>query len=164
MKHNIVDKYQYIGFFTKKMKYLSKEEDVIYMRQRRDQCLKKSITNINENWFAEKLISANIKFNRQRIMGYRIYDFFIGSIGCAIEIDGPEHDEKYDYYRDIYNYLRSGIVIIRVRNKNKKDANEAIEFIKSLEPWPQRRRALKIQGKGIHPVDLTNPNDAFWKN
>lgn len=164
MKHNIVNKQDYRYFFKKRLKNLTDEEKVYRMRQNRDKCLSASLNNPNENWFAEKMDAAKIRYKRQRIMGFRIYDFFLHNKGCAIEIDGPEHNEEYDRYRDVYNYLRSGIVIIRVSNKNEQDAIEAIEFIKTLDKWPDRRKRLRIEGKGVHPVNLTNSNDPYWKS
>lgn len=146
------------------MRFLSDTEKLEYMRSKRDQCLVRSLDNYNENWFASILLTNGIKHKRQAIWGFRIYDFWIHRLGCAIEVDGPEHDIKYDRYRDIYNYLRSGIVVVRVRNNNIEDANKAVALIKSLSLWKTRRRELKIEGKGIHPVDLTNPFDKYWES
>lgn len=164
MKHNIVNKLDYQYFFKKKLNWLTDEEKKKEMRVNRDKCLAFSMTNPNENWFAKKLDSEKLKYKRQRIMGFRIFDFFIHELGCAIEIDGPEHIAIYDEYRDIYNYLRSGIVVLRVKNMNEKDATEAIKLVKMLDQWPDRRKRLRIQGKGVHAVDLTNPEDEFWKS
>lgn len=164
MRYNIVNKAEYKGYFKKKLHYLTDEEKTEYMRQNRDKCLLNSQSNYNENWFSSILSVNNINHKRQAIWGFRIYDFWIHSIGCAIEIDGPEHDEIYDKYRDIYNYLRSGIVVIRVRNKNHEDAMEAISFIKTIGPWRERRLKLKIEGKGVHPINLTNPKDKYWES
>lgn len=163
MKHNIVNKQDYRYYFKKKLQGLTDSEKTDRMHVYRDRCLKTAVNNQNENWFAQKLDKVKIRYKRQRIMGLRIFDFFIADLGCAIEIDGPEHDAKYDEYRDIYNYLRSAIVILRVKNKSEEDALSAIDFINRLEKWPERRKKLKIQGKGIHPPDLTNPNHPYWK-
>lgn len=162
MKHNIVDKKEFRFFFKKKLNYITTKEKTLYMSNLRAECLKNSLANKNENWFAEKLKSAKLGMTRQAIWGYRIFDFWNGGKGVAIEIDGPEHDEKYDRYRDLYNYLRSGIVVLRVRNMNEDDAHEAISLYKSLGTHGARKKALGIKGRGFHPIDITNPNDPYW--
>jgi very-short-patch-repair endonuclease len=46
----------------------------------------------------------NIDFDRQRIIGNYIVDFYVKKLGLIIEIDGSSHDnkEKYDAERDAY--------------------------------------------------------------
>ncbi|WP_240409023.1 endonuclease domain-containing protein [Flavobacterium psychrotrophum] len=39
----------------------------------------------------------NIDFDRQRIIGNYIVDFYIKSLGLIIEIDGTVHNEREDY-------------------------------------------------------------------
>lgn len=135
------------------------------MKENQRKCLAAAKNNPNENWFRTKLKSANlpVKFNRQAIWGFRIYDFWCHAIGCAVEIDGREHDENYDRYRDVYNYLRSGIIILRVRNMNDQDADEAIAFIKSIDPWPERRKRLGIDSDtAIGKINITRSNSEYW--
>ena len=45
-----------------------------------------------------------IDFDRQRIIGNYIVDFYVKKLGLVIEIDGPSHDskEKYDAVREAY--------------------------------------------------------------
>lgn len=38
-----------------------------------------------------------IDFDRQKIIGNYIVDFYIKSLGVVIEIDGSSHDEKQEY-------------------------------------------------------------------
>ena len=87
---------------------------------------------------------AKVKFNTQVIWGYRIFDFWSHELGIAVEIDGSEHDKVYDKKRDNYNYLRSGIVVLRVRNYNTDDLNKAIETINNSDLWLERRAKLDI--------------------
>jgi hypothetical protein len=63
-----------------------------------------------------------------------------------VEIDGPTHDPEYDAYRDEYNFRRSGIVVLRVRNRNEHDMSRAIVTIASLGLWSKRRKELGIEG------------------
>lgn len=165
MRHNIVDKEEYKGFYKKKLRYPVNAEMAAYMRKNQEKCKAISLQNPNENWFADKLKGAKlgVKFNRQTLWGYRIYDFWCHSIGCAVEIDGPDHDENYDHYRDVYNYLRSGIVVIRVRNMNEVDALEAMEFIKSLESWDVRRIKLNINPiRKSSKINIIRENSDYW--
>lgn len=161
MKHNVVNKKDYIGFFKKKLKYATTKEQAAYMKEMKKLNLQKAKVNPNENWFKNKLIKAfGNEWTRQAVWGYRIFDFWDSKRGVAVEIDGPEHNEEYDRYRDIYNYLRSGIVVIRVRNKNNDDAIRAIRLIKTLGNWKNRRETL-----GLHiykKVDIEDPKDPYW--
>lgn len=47
-----------------------------------------------------------IDFDRQRIIGNYIVDFYIKTLGLIIEIDGSSHNDKdiYDEKRDLYLY------------------------------------------------------------
>ena len=56
----------------------------------------------------------DLDFDRQKIIGNYIVDFYIKKLGIVIEIDGVSHNEKQeeDLARD--NYLRSyGLTVIR---------------------------------------------------
>lgn len=127
-----------------KINWPFRKEHSDYMRKRKHQNIMRSKTNINENWFAEKLDAVNIKYTRQATWGYRIFDFWLHRFGLAIEIDGFEHDKEYDNYRDEYNYRRSGIIVLRVRNKNEKDAEIAINKILTSIKWDERRKLLGL--------------------
>lgn len=57
----------------------------------------------------------NIDFDRQRIIGNYIVDFYVKTLGLVVEIDGSSHNDKenYDALRD--EFLESfGIKIFRV--------------------------------------------------
>jgi len=45
-------------------------------------------------------------FDRQRIIGHYIVDFYIKRLGIVIEIDGSSHDEKEEYDEERDCYLR----------------------------------------------------------
>ena len=56
-----------------------------------------------------------IDFDRQRIIGNYIVDFYVKKLGLVVEIDGSSHDgkEKYDQKRE--DYLKSlGLQIFRI--------------------------------------------------
>lgn len=101
-----------------------------------------------ENWMAEKLKMTPYKWTRQAIWTRRIFDFWSAELGVAIEIDGPGHKEKIDAWRDAYNYVRSGIVVLRVRNFNEQDAEKCLAELATLGIWSDRRAKLGLTAPG----------------
>lgn len=73
----------------------------------------------------------NIDFDRQRIIGNFIVDFYVKSLGLIIEIDGSSHNGKEEYDKRREDYLISlGLKFFRVsdfRIKNNLD-NVMIEL------------------------------------
>ncbi|MFZ4105494.1 endonuclease domain-containing protein [Flavobacterium sp.] len=58
-----------------------------------------------------------IDFDRQRIIGNFIVDFYIKTLGLIIEIDGESHDNKDDYDKKREEYLLSqGLNIFKTSN------------------------------------------------
>lgn len=127
----------------KKLRNGNTVEKAAYMRMRQKENLILCRKSKAEKWAYEILKEkSGYKWSRQAIWGFRLFDFWNHELGCAIEIDGPEHRKDYDLYRDKYNYLRSAIVVLRVKNFNSDDMNKALESLKKLRPWMERR-ALK---------------------
>ena len=57
----------------------------------------------------------NLDFDRQKIIGNYIVDFYIKEFGIAIEIDGNSHNEKIEYDKKREEYLESiGIRVFKV--------------------------------------------------
>jgi very-short-patch-repair endonuclease len=131
----------------KPLKWITTSKQHAYMASRQDQNKNKSFNNFNENWMADKLKQTCHKWTRQTVWGYRIFDFWSSFIGVAVEIDGPEHKKDYDSYRDEYNFRRSGIVVLRVRNHNEKDADNAINTIYKIGEWKARRKNMGLEDK-----------------
>lgn len=48
-----------------------------------------------------------IDFDRQRIIGNYIVDFYIKSLGVVVEIDGSSHDDKEEYDEKRQRFLES---------------------------------------------------------
>ena len=77
----------------------------------------------------------NIDFDRQRIIGNYIVDFYVKALGLVIEIDGSSHDEKEVYDGIRQEYLESlGLLVFRVddfdiRNNLSVVMRELEEFI-----------------------------------
>ena len=74
----------------------------------------------------------NIDFDRQRIIGNYIVDFYVKTLGLIIEIDGSSHDEKQvcDGIRE--DYLESfGLKVFRISDFDIK--NNLSIVMKDLE-------------------------------
>ena len=62
-----------------------------------------------------------IDFDRQRIIGHYIVDFYIKSLSLVIEVDGESHDTKGAYDEKRQNYLqRLGLLVYRIEDKQVK--------------------------------------------
>ena len=103
---------------------------------------------------AAKLVSTGKKWTRQAMWGCRLFDFWCHEIGCAVEVDGPEHNAKFDAARDQYNYLRSAIVVLRVRNFDEASADDALRQIESMAPWRERRAQVGASAKKVWAAGL----------
>ena len=58
-------------------------------------------------------------FDRQKIIGNYIVDFFCIDCAVVIEIDGITHNEKADYDADRDDYLKSlGLTVIHINAKD----------------------------------------------
>jgi len=54
-------------------------------------------------------------FDRQKIIGNYIVDFFCGNCGVVIEIDGKSHDNKIEYDNERNVYLEGlGLIVIHI--------------------------------------------------
>jgi very-short-patch-repair endonuclease len=54
-----------------------------------------------------KGIFHKIDFDRQRIIGHYIVDFYVKALGLIIEIDGVSHDHKASYDSEKQAYLEN---------------------------------------------------------
>lgn len=62
-----------------------------------------------------------LDFDRQKIIGNYIVDFFCAEMKTVVEVDGSSHDDKADYdaQRDAY-LSRLGLRVIHVQDKDVK--------------------------------------------
>lgn len=59
----------------------------------------------------------SIDFDRQRILGNYVVDFYVKTLGLVIEIDGESHNSKEDYDEKREKYLESlGLKIFKTTN------------------------------------------------
>ena len=55
-----------------------------------------------------------LDFDRQKIIGNYIVDFYVKKLGLVVEIDGGSHNEKMDYDAQRDNYLENlGLKVFR---------------------------------------------------
>lgn len=76
----------------------------------------------------------NIDFDRQRIIGNYIVDFYVKNLGLAIEIDGWSHNTKIIYDEVRQKYLESlGLKVFRTTDFDVK--NNLSVVMKDLEKF-----------------------------
>ncbi len=62
-----------------------------------------------------------IDFDRQRIIGNYIVDFYVKTLGLVVEIDGSSHDDKVEYDAERQEYLENlGLVVYRIADIDVK--------------------------------------------
>ena len=69
-----------------------------------------------------------IDFDRQRIIGNYIVDFYVKTLGLVIEIDGSSHNDKEEYDQKRDDYLISlGLRVYRISDlRVKHDLNNVM--------------------------------------
>lgn len=74
----------------------------------------------------------NIDFDRQRIIGNYIVDFYVKALGLVVEIDGGSHDDKFDYDEQRLKFLEGlGLKIFIVKDADVK--NNISNVLEKLE-------------------------------
>jgi len=91
-------------------------------------------STLSEVLFWNKIKNKQFKsldFDRQKIIGNYIVDFYCASCGVVIEIDGTSHDgkEEYDAIRD--EYLKSLLLnVIRIKDIDiKRNLNKVMDML-----------------------------------
>jgi very-short-patch-repair endonuclease len=76
----------------------------------------------------------NIDFDRQRIIGNYIVDFYVKALGLVIEIDGKIHNFQEDYDEKRELFLKNlGLKIFRISTTKMKYDTESV--MKDLEQF-----------------------------
>jgi len=90
-----------------------------------------------------------LDFDRQKIIGNYIVDFYCSQARVVIEIDGSSHDDKVEYDAERDAYLAGlGLTVVHVRDEDVKQNLEGVlEFLK-------KQPALSAVGEGRedHPA------------
>jgi len=93
-----------------------------------------------------KGIFHKIDFDRQRIIGSYIVDFYVKSLGLIVEVDGSSHDYKQAYDATRQAYLESfGLKVFRCTDFDVKNNINAV--FTSLEDF-----IIKEYGENIAPA------------
>lgn len=76
-----------------------------------------------------------LDFDRQKIIGNYIADFYCANAQVVIEIDGSSHNGKEDYDLARDQYMEGlGLTIIRISDKRvKKEMKAVLQFLKHHE-------------------------------
>lgn len=75
-----------------------------------------------------------IDFDRQRIIGNYIVDFYVKTLGLIVEIDGTSHDNKIEYDAERTDYFENlGLMVFRITDWDVKQ-NLALS-LKQLEDF-----------------------------
>lgn len=81
-----------------------------------------------------KGVFHKIDFDRQRIIGNYIVDFYVKALGLVVEIDGSSHDDKVEYDRIREDYLIDcGLKVYRVRDIDVK--KNLTQVLRNLEEY-----------------------------
>lgn len=127
------------------MRWPTNKEQHAHMRKMVKINKKACKTNRAENWFWDKLKKSGHKWTRQAQWGYRIFDFWCAELGIAVEIDGTGHNVVYDRIKDDNNYLKSGIVVLRIKNFNEDQARKVLADLDEACTWNERRSMLGLE-------------------
>ena len=88
-----------------------------------------------------------IDFDRQRIIGNYIVDFYIKSLGVVIEIDGSSHDFKENYDDGREQYLESlNLVVYKISDYRVK--HDLLNVMKELGEFIMKNFSSSVQ----HPA------------
>ena len=75
-----------------------------------------------------------IDFDRQRIIGNYIVDFYVKALGLIIEIDGISHENKVEYDEKRQLFLQQlGLKVFRVTDEDVK--SRIVEVMELLENY-----------------------------
>ena len=98
--------------------------------------LRKNMTSEEKRLWHDFLKSYNVQFNRQKVIGNYIVDFFCKSAMLVIEIDGAQHylKDELEYDKERTAYFNSlGIEVVRFLNKDiKYDFENSCKYIDTI--------------------------------
>lgn len=114
------------------------------MRKYQDHNLKNK--GEGENWYRNKLKEEGYKFNSQSVWGKRIFDLWNPKLGVVVEVDGYAHNSYIDSLKDKAVFLKSGIVVYRVRPYSEHDLAALLRSLKLEPQWNKRRLAMGLRG------------------
>ena len=121
-----------VEIFRRKIEALPKNKELLA----RSRSLRKGYV-LSEVIFWKQVRSKDfhqIDFDRQRIIGNYIVDFYIKSLGLVIEIDGSSHDnkEEYDGRRELF-FETLNLKVYRISDFRVK--HDLANVMKELEEY-----------------------------
>ncbi|WP_374362222.1 endonuclease domain-containing protein [Cloacibacterium sp.] len=121
-----------IEIFRRKIELLPKNKDLLS----RFRSLRKGYV-LSEVIFWKQVRNKEfhqIDFDRQKIIGNYIVDFYIKSLGVVLEIDGSSHNDKEEYDEKRQLFLESlDLVVYRISDNRIK--NDLGNVMKELEDF-----------------------------
>jgi len=131
--HNFINELPYNIKFKERVKEMRKAmnlPEVLFWQQ------------VNKRGFHQ------IDFDRQRIIGSYIVDFYVKKLGLVVEIDGSSHDNKAVYDKEREVYLTSfGLLVYRIT---------ANDILKNLNPSMIALEDFIIENYGTHRKTATD--------
>ena len=82
--------------------------------------LRREMTKAEKHLWYDFLSRYTVRFQRQKVLGRYIADFYCADAKLVVEVDGPDHDEPqekdYDQRRTAFLRQTYGLEIMRVGN------------------------------------------------
>ena len=98
--------------------------------------LRKNMTKEERHLWYDFLRTYSIKFNRQKVLGRYIADFYSAKAKIIIELDGSQHYDKINIEKDTErtNYLEQfGLTVVRIPNNYvNQHFREVCEYIDNI--------------------------------
>jgi very-short-patch-repair endonuclease len=116
------------------------------LRERARQLRKAGVLSEVLFWQQVKGKKLGVDFDRQKIIGNYIVDFYCYEIGIIVEIDGISHRDKGEYDQKRDEYLESyGLKILHIPDQNvKQNMNNVIDWLE--QELLKRKRQLEEKG------------------
>ena len=97
--------------------------------------------------------ACGLDFDRQKIIGNYIVDFYCAKLNLVLEIDGNSHDNKYKYDARRDEYLQSlGLNILHIADLDvKNNMQKVLDCIETiiLYHYPAGKTGTPSPAKGI---------------
>ena len=123
---------QGIEIFRRKIELLPKNKDLLS----RSRSLRKGYV-LSEVVFWKQVRNKEfhqIDFDRQKIIGNYIVDFYVKSLGVVVEIDGTSHNDKEEYDEKRQQFLESLDLVVYIIS-DYRIKNDLIDVMKDLEDF-----------------------------
>lgn len=121
-----------IEIFKRKIEALPKNKELLLKAR----SLRKGY-NLSEVLFWKQVRNRTfhgLDFDRQRIIGNYIVDFYVKSLGIVVEIDGSSHDFKEEYDDKRIEFLESlDLKVIRIADSRVR--SDIANVMKELEDY-----------------------------